>query len=73
MAEKPATPGTGFHAPLYLLDDDLNVVGTWGSGDVTSDSVATALTNLTVDATSATTLKAAVDAIVIALGGSVAP
>ncbi len=28
MAHKPATPGTGFVGPLYLLDKDLDVVAT---------------------------------------------
>lgn len=27
MTTKPATPGTGFHSPLYLLDKDQNVLG----------------------------------------------
>ena len=32
MATKPATPGTGFHGPLYLLDKDQNVVATLEGG-----------------------------------------
>ena len=50
MATKPATPGTGFHAPLYLLDKDQNVIGVWESGDVGA-SVAEALTDIEVDTT----------------------
>ena len=72
MAHKPATPGTGFNAPLYLLDKDLEVIGTWTGGDVNTDAVALALTNVTVDDASATTLAAAVEAIILALGGSIA-
>ena len=30
MANKAATPGTGFHGPLYLVDEDGNVVLTLG-------------------------------------------
>lgn len=28
MAEKAATPGTAFHGPVYVVDEDLDVVGT---------------------------------------------
>lgn len=70
MATKPATPGTGFHAPLYLLDKDQNVIGVWESGDV-GGSVAEALTDIVVDDTSAATLAPAIEAIIVALGGSV--
>lgn len=71
MASKPATPGTGFVAPLYLLDKDGDVVGVVNSnggssipaftitalGDTTLvDQAANITTNLT-------DIKAALDAI----------
>lgn len=70
MATKPATPGTGFNAPLYLLDKNLDVIGTWEGGDVGS-SVSDALTDVVVDDTNATSLAAAVEQIILALGGSI--
>ena len=70
MAHKPATPGTGFNAPLYLLDKDLEVIGTWEGGDVGA-SVAAALTDIEVDTTDTDSLSLAVIAISEALGGSV--
>lgn len=70
MAHKPATPGTGFNAPLYLLDKNLDVIGTWEGGDVGS-AVSDALTDVVVDDTTPTTLAAAVEQIILALGGSI--
>lgn len=48
MANKAATPGTGFHGPLYILDEDGNVDMTIG-GDT-----ALALPAAVDDATSGT-------------------
>lgn len=70
MAHKPATPGTGFNAPLYLLDKNLDVIGTWAGGNVGVD-VADALTDIVVDTTDTDSLSQAVIAIIVALGGSV--
>ena len=62
MATKPATPGTGFTAPLYLLDKDLNVIGEIGGESLQDIDLGSDLTGL----------QDAVEQIILALGGSIA-